>query len=231
MFKRATIVSIIYALASVLQFEAALHNIQDKYASLYDHLFGTDSGASPAHPNPGATPAGTCSQATTPAWDKYVRSKGAYNLGFKKFGLIRKHVTHPAILQEINTTTIGDGRAAWAILQGHVEPPHTGLTSIDDDSKWSLLYLSNVGIDKRTIIKIVAKINQLNLECKSTRQYNENKCRLKFLSLITFPAHLTAKVQEELQRPCYKISNILLLPLTVKAFDYLWRHAFRNNMI
>eukprot|EP00965_Chrysotila_dentata_P030459 1014018-Pleurochrysis_carterae.AAC.1 len=41
------------------QFEAALHTIQDKYASLYDHLFCIDPGASPAHPHPGAATAGT----------------------------------------------------------------------------------------------------------------------------------------------------------------------------
>eukprot|EP00965_Chrysotila_dentata_P235127 6200579-Pleurochrysis_carterae.AAC.1 len=52
------------------QFEAAPHTIQEKDASLYDHLSGTDPGASPsADPHPGAAWAGTQSQATTPAED------------------------------------------------------------------------------------------------------------------------------------------------------------------
>eukprot|EP00965_Chrysotila_dentata_P232314 6198892-Pleurochrysis_carterae.AAC.1 len=59
---------------------------------------------------------------------------------------------------------------------------HRGLTSIDGDSKWSLLRLSNVGIDEGTITKIVAKINQINLERESIRQYprvnaGSNSCR------------------------------------------------------
>eukprot|EP00965_Chrysotila_dentata_P021121 699532-Pleurochrysis_carterae.AAC.1 len=49
--------------------------------------------------------------------------------------------------------------------------------------------------------------------------------------MITYPAHLATKTQEELQRPSYKNGNIPSLPLTVKAFDELWRQAFRNNMI
>eukprot|EP00965_Chrysotila_dentata_P068326 2259492-Pleurochrysis_carterae.AAC.2 len=50
--------------------------------------------------------------------------------------------------------------------------------------------LSDVGIGERTITKIVSKINQINLERESTRQFNESKRRLKFLSMITYPAHL-----------------------------------------
>eukprot|EP00965_Chrysotila_dentata_P142447 4709374-Pleurochrysis_carterae.AAC.1 len=68
------------------------------------------------------------------------------------------------MLQEIDTTAIGNGRAAWAILQGqHGRPPRTGLTNIDDDSQWSSLRLSDVGIDERTITKIVAKITKSTL--------------------------------------------------------------------
>eukprot|EP00965_Chrysotila_dentata_P168521 5564807-Pleurochrysis_carterae.AAC.1 len=60
------------------QFEAALHTIQDKYASLYYHLSGIDPEASPTHPHSGAAPAGTRSQATsTPAEDKYIESEDA----------------------------------------------------------------------------------------------------------------------------------------------------------
>eukprot|EP00965_Chrysotila_dentata_P100342 3315235-Pleurochrysis_carterae.AAC.1 len=74
------------------QFEAALHTIRDKYAPLYDHLSGTDPGVSPAHPHPGAAPAGTRSQATTVAEDQYIESERAYNLRSKKlFGLVRGH--------------------------------------------------------------------------------------------------------------------------------------------
>eukprot|EP00965_Chrysotila_dentata_P133841 4426509-Pleurochrysis_carterae.AAC.2 len=45
---------------------------------------------------------------------------------------IRGHVTEPVILSQIDTTTIGNGRAAWAILQGHGQPPRTGLTNINE---------------------------------------------------------------------------------------------------
>eukprot|EP00965_Chrysotila_dentata_P095605 3160108-Pleurochrysis_carterae.AAC.1 len=107
------------------------------------------AGASPAHPHPGAAPAGTRRQATTPAEDTYIESERAYNLRSKKlFGLI-------------DTTAIGNGRAAWASLQG--------LTNINDDSKWSSLRLSDVSIDERTIAKIVSKINQISLERESIR--------------------------------------------------------------
>eukprot|EP00965_Chrysotila_dentata_P225683 6194923-Pleurochrysis_carterae.AAC.1 len=91
---------------------------------------------------------------------------------------------------QIDTTAVGNGRAAWAILQGNGQSPRTGLTNIDDDSKWSSLRLSDVGIGERTITKIVAKINQINLESESTRQFNENERCLKFLSMIIYPAHL-----------------------------------------
>eukprot|EP00965_Chrysotila_dentata_P156067 5156292-Pleurochrysis_carterae.AAC.2 len=49
--------------------------------------------------------------------------------------------------------------------------------------------------------------------------------------MITYPAHLATKVQEELQHPSYKNVNVPSLPLTVKAFDELWRHACRNSII
>eukprot|EP00965_Chrysotila_dentata_P055670 1846667-Pleurochrysis_carterae.AAC.1 len=49
--------------------------------------------------------------------------------------------------------------------------------------------------------------------------------------MITYPAHLATKTQETFQRPKYKKSNDSLLRLTAKAFDKLFRHAFRNNMI
>eukprot|EP00965_Chrysotila_dentata_P088411 2919800-Pleurochrysis_carterae.AAC.1 len=49
--------------------------------------------------------------------------------------------------------------------------------------------------------------------------------------MITYPAHLATKAQEELQRPFYKNGKVPSLPLPVTAFDELWRHAFRNNMI
>eukprot|EP00965_Chrysotila_dentata_P007748 252807-Pleurochrysis_carterae.AAC.1 len=39
------------------------------------------------------------------------------------------------------------------------------------------------------------------------------------------------KAQEKLQLPSYKNGNVPSLPLTVTAFDELWRHAFSNNMI
>eukprot|EP00965_Chrysotila_dentata_P257820 6213015-Pleurochrysis_carterae.AAC.3 len=91
--------------------------------------------------HPGAAPVGTRSQATTPAEDKYIESECACIVRSNKlFGLILGHATDPAILQEIDTTTmIGNGRAAWAFLEGHGQPPRTGLANIDDDSKWSSL--------------------------------------------------------------------------------------------
>eukprot|EP00965_Chrysotila_dentata_P211788 6186641-Pleurochrysis_carterae.AAC.2 len=55
--------------------------------------------------------------------------------------------------------------------------------------------------------------------------------RRNFLSMLTYPAHLATKAQKEIQRPSEKNGNASLLPLTVKAFDELWRQAFRNNMI
>eukprot|EP00965_Chrysotila_dentata_P047432 1573414-Pleurochrysis_carterae.AAC.1 len=50
--------------------------------------------------------------------------------------------------------------------------------------------------------------------------------------MITYPAHLATEAQqEELQRPSYKNGNVPSLALASKAFDELWRHAFRNSMI
>eukprot|EP00965_Chrysotila_dentata_P074160 2449254-Pleurochrysis_carterae.AAC.2 len=40
-----------------------------------------------------------------------------------------------------------------------------------------------------------------------------------------------ASTQENLERPSYKNGNFPSLPLTVKAVDELWRHAFHNNMV
>eukprot|EP00965_Chrysotila_dentata_P041091 1363146-Pleurochrysis_carterae.AAC.1 len=51
------------------------------------------------------------------------------------------------------------------------------------------------------------------------------------LSVITYPAHMATKAQEELQRPSYKNGNVPSLLLTAKAVGKLWRHAFCNNMI
>eukprot|EP00965_Chrysotila_dentata_P078334 2581490-Pleurochrysis_carterae.AAC.2 len=84
------------------------------------------------------------------------------------------------------------------------------MTNIDDDSKWSSLRLSDVGIDERTITKIVAKINQINLERESTRQFNEIERRFKFLSMITYesraPGYQSARrtstsIPQERQHP------------------------------
>eukprot|EP00965_Chrysotila_dentata_P108508 3583390-Pleurochrysis_carterae.AAC.1 len=49
--------------------------------------------------------------------------------------------------------------------------------------------------------------------------------------MITYPAHLATKAQEEVQRPSHKTGSNSSFPLAVKAFDKLWRHAFRNGMI
>eukprot|EP00965_Chrysotila_dentata_P211418 6186450-Pleurochrysis_carterae.AAC.2 len=103
-------------------FESALHTIQDKYASL------------------------TRSQATNQSEEKYVESERAYDLRSKKFfGLIRPYVTDPAIRQELDTyehvDTImrGNDKAAWQKVKTHGQPPHTGLTSIDDGNAWASL--------------------------------------------------------------------------------------------
>eukprot|EP00965_Chrysotila_dentata_P094662 3130398-Pleurochrysis_carterae.AAC.2 len=172
---------------------------------------------------PGAAPAAICSQATALAENKNIESERAYNLRSKKlFGLVRRHVTDPASLQEIDTNAIiGNGRAAWAILQGHGQPPCTGLTNIDDNSKWSSLHASPTSASISA--QIFAKINQINLEREPTSQPNENERRLKFLSMISYPAHLATNAQKKLQRPSYNNSNVPSLPLTVKAFDKLWR--------
>eukprot|EP00965_Chrysotila_dentata_P045931 1526721-Pleurochrysis_carterae.AAC.1 len=85
-------------------FEGALHTIQDKYASLYDHLTGNDPGSSPANPHVGTAPTGTRSQATNPR--REVRGEQARFFSRSKtlFGLIRMHVTDPTIRQELDTT-------------------------------------------------------------------------------------------------------------------------------
>eukprot|EP00965_Chrysotila_dentata_P246227 6207034-Pleurochrysis_carterae.AAC.1 len=49
--------------------------------------------------------------------------------------------------------------------------------------------------------------------------------------MTAFLTYLATKAQEELQRPSYKNGNVPSLSLTVKAFDELCRHAFRNDMI
>jgi hypothetical protein len=211
-------------------FEGALHTVQDRFASLYDHLHELDPGST-NNPHPGTAPHGRGAQAT-PADDKYLESERAYNLRSRKlYGLIRQHVTDPAIRQEIDALAIKSGIEAWKIVKAQGTPPRTGLTNIDDDSAWASLRLSDVGIDERTIVKIVAKINQMNSEREAGRQFSEDERRLKLLSLISFPAHLVAKAQEELQRPSYKTNGNPSFSLTHKAFDELWRHAFRNGMI
>eukprot|EP00965_Chrysotila_dentata_P148929 4918201-Pleurochrysis_carterae.AAC.1 len=91
--------------------------------------------------------------------------------------------------------------------------------------------MSGVGVGERTIIKVVAKINQFDFEREFARQFSEKERRLKYLSMITYPAHLATKAQEELQCPSYKVGCSPSFPLAVKAFDELWRHAFRNGMI
>eukprot|EP00965_Chrysotila_dentata_P216369 6189333-Pleurochrysis_carterae.AAC.1 len=90
-----------------------------------------------AHPHHGTAPARTRSQATAPAEDKYIESECAYNFLYNKrlFGLIRGHVTDPAMLQETNATANSNGKSAWAILQNHGQPLRSGLTNINDDSK------------------------------------------------------------------------------------------------
>eukprot|EP00965_Chrysotila_dentata_P228494 6196633-Pleurochrysis_carterae.AAC.1 len=90
-------------------FEGALHTTQDKYSALYDHLTGNDPASSPVGPHVGTAPTGTRSQATNPSEEKYVESeRDSYLRSKKLFGLIRLHVTDPAIRQELNTTVRGN---------------------------------------------------------------------------------------------------------------------------
>eukprot|EP00965_Chrysotila_dentata_P199293 6179293-Pleurochrysis_carterae.AAC.2 len=219
---------------------SASHGTARKALSFYDVLLHSlkplctvSRTKSPAHPHPGAAPAGTRTRANAPTT---CAPRSCLAL------LIRGYdVSDSAILQEVDTTVIydssrddttviGKGRAAWAIFHGHGQPPRTGLTNINSDSKWSSLRLSDVDIDECNITTNVAKIKLINLERKLTRQYSNNERRLKFLSMIAYPAQLATKAQEELQRTTYKNGNVPSLPLTVKAFDELWREAFRNNM-
>eukprot|EP00965_Chrysotila_dentata_P236395 6201280-Pleurochrysis_carterae.AAC.17 len=182
-----------------------------------------------AHPHPGTAAAETRSHTTTLAKDRYIESKRAYNVHLKKlFGLIHGHAIGLVILQESDITVIGNGKSAWAIrfqCHGH-QSPRTSLTNIDDDKQGSSPRLSSAGVDKRTITKIVANINRINLERESTCQYSENK------RLLTHPAQLaTSEAQQKLQKPSYKNGNAPLLQLLVTAFHELWPHAFRNSMI
>eukprot|EP00965_Chrysotila_dentata_P234669 6200315-Pleurochrysis_carterae.AAC.3 len=55
------------------------------------------------------------------------------------------------------------------------QPPRTGPTNIDNNISGLPFRLSDVGIDERTITKIVAKINQINLERECTRRFSESE--------------------------------------------------------
>eukprot|EP00965_Chrysotila_dentata_P247901 6208028-Pleurochrysis_carterae.AAC.1 len=169
----------------------------DEYASLYNHLTGNDPGSSLGNPHVGTAPTGTSSQATNLSEVKDVESEHAYYLRSRKlFGLIRLHVTDPAIHQELETTVRGNGKPAWQVVETHGQPLRTGLTIIDENNACASLRFSDVGVEERTIIKIVAKINQINFERASTRQFSESERRLKFFSMMTYPAHRTTKAQE-----------------------------------
>eukprot|EP00965_Chrysotila_dentata_P226634 6195530-Pleurochrysis_carterae.AAC.2 len=126
-------------------------------ATFYDRLSGTDPRASAARPYLGTALAGTRSQTTILAEDKYTESKRAYNLRSKKlFGLMRGHFNDSAIFEAIDTIAIGNSNLAWSILPNYGQPSRTGLTNIDYGSNWSSrLCLLDAGIDERTITKVI----------------------------------------------------------------------------
>eukprot|EP00965_Chrysotila_dentata_P136555 4516041-Pleurochrysis_carterae.AAC.1 len=51
--------------------------------------------------------------------------------------------------------------------------------------------------------------------------------------MITYPAHLATKAHMKNfnARPTKSATSLCVDPLTIKAFNKLWRHAFCNNMI
>ena len=209
-------------------FKAGLELHYDKYATLRETLDGTDAGGAHGDPLPTAAndPAGRAEMIRMRA--QRLRRLCAY---------IRLHVVDPDIQTRIDDEANSNGIDAWAIVLEHGEKPVNGLTKLNQDSEWTSLRLTDVGVDERTIIKIKGKLHRLN-QARETTKTEEEK-RLKFLSMISFPATLASKAVDELHRPTITRvtgsgASRTYVPdyeKTVKAFDELWRHAYSQNQI
>jgi hypothetical protein len=161
-------------------FKGALHGIQDKLATLFDHLDEEDPGSA-NNPHPGAVGS-----------EQRLESERLYRLRSRTlFSLISQ------LRQDIDDNAGNEGVAAWRIVTRYGQQPRTGLTEIDEDAAWTSLRLSDVGINEKTIVNIIAQMNRLNRERDAARQYDDETKRKKLLSLITFPPNLAAKAQEE----------------------------------
>ena len=93
-------------------FKGALHGIQDRLATLFDHLNQDDPGSA-NNPHPGAIGS-----------DLRLESERLYRLRSRKlFSLIRQHVIDETVRQDLDDNANHEGVAAWTIVTRYGQQP------------------------------------------------------------------------------------------------------------
>ena len=183
-------------------FLAGLGAITDDYDSLRDHAEGKDTGGNhataPAHPGGGAA----------------AQSARAYrNRSNKVVALLTKHCTNVAVQRAIEAASTdyanavaingplpygapaGSSMAQVALLvaDSFGTAPNTGLSSLQRASRWESIMLRVVGYNPESMVQLKSLIDQTNSERPTADRFNDDACRIKFLSLIDSPTALADK--------------------------------------
>ena len=109
--------------------------------------------------------------------------------------------------------------------------PNTGLSRLQRASKWDMITLRVIGYHPESVVQLKSLIDQTNSERPVAEQYNDDACRIKFLSLIDTPTALADKAVAEMQAGTYRVGGVPDYGATVNGFDELWRTYFTRGDI
>ena len=125
---------------------------------------------------------------------------------------------------------VSAGQLAMAVADHFGLQPVSGLSETSRDQMWHGMTARPVGRSPETMIQLKDMVDKINNERPVGVRFDDDRCRLKFLSLIDSPPSLISKAVEEMQRCSYL--NAAGAPDylgTVNAFDELWRLYFSRG--
>ena len=88
-----------------------------------------------------------------------------------------------------------------------------------------------VGYNPESMVQLKSLIDQTNSKRPAADRFNDDACRIKFLSLIDSPTALTDKAVAEMQAGTYLVAGNPDYGATVNGFDELWRTYFTRGDI
>lgn len=244
-----------WALVFKPAFEDALRGKTDSFSSLYEHIVTETAFGSvnrPAHPaGAGLASLQIQSQAAARTRDQLGYGLILSHIGYDQdiHDRIKAHVANvltggaTAATLAANPAAVGVAGALPAdwlpqlyrwIEANLANPRPSGLLTMNQDSEFDSLKLTDVGIDRDTLSRFHMRLNRTN----SQRQIPKTLLEvwIKFLSQITFPKLLADEAVKQLQTPTFVIAPGLPnagqvdLPALVTNFEELWHTIYDRGI-